>query len=757
MIKKVLLFLCILSIAGLSKAQTAGANFDVTHYEIRLWGFDFSAHTLQGEAFVDVTVTAPTDTFVLELKSLTVTDAATESYGVTSFHQEGDFLTIVIDETASAGETLTLDIRYGGNTFSESWGGVEWWGTDYVYNLGVGFDSQPHNLGKTWFPCVDDFTDKATYSLYITVDNNKKAICGGTLVNTFDNGDGTTTWHWETPQEIATYHISFAIGDYELWEDVYHGIERDIPVQVYAKPVQMGHVPGTFVHVNEIAAFYEDNLGPYPFNRIGYISTSKGCMEHTDNIAMATSIIDGTTTQEEYVAHELSHMYFGNKVTCSTAGDMWLNEGFAQFWGVFYLASVYGEAEYQETMSNKINTIVSWCNSEANWIPLNNMPLDMTYDSKAVYDRGAVIVNSMMYYMGRENFMQGLRHYLDTYAFGAASSEALCEALTEATGIDMHGFFDNYVYIGGMPHYEVNLLSVTPNGSQYDANIRMSYWHKGPSHYGQNNRVEVTFVGAAGQLQTMLIGWDGMENDQVVTLDFAPVAAFADYDNHFLDAKQDKNLTATAPTDLTLGHFKATVNSVTDSTMIRVENHLVQPDNDPEIPGLTLSTRHYWNVLRLDLNNADVSGSFTFGNNNSMDSDIIQTENDSAVLLYRANVTEAWHTIPYTQQGSWKTGKFIVSDLQTGQYTIGAIDKSSLTVNEIKPVLSLFPNPAKDQVTLRWKDTDDGEIKVFNQQLQLVKSIPYRQTNQFTFSIEDLKPGIYFVENNAIVQKLIIE
>ena len=108
------------------QAQTPGEHFNVTHYEIRLWNFNFSSHTLQGEAFVDITVTEPTDTFVLELKRLTVTDAATESYGVTQFSQEGALLTLVIDETAPAGETLTLDIRYGGNTFSETWGGVEW-------------------------------------------------------------------------------------------------------------------------------------------------------------------------------------------------------------------------------------------------------------------------------------------------------------------------------------------------------------------------------------------------------------------------------------------------------------------------------------------------------------------------------------------------------------------------------------------------------------------------------------------------------
>ena len=351
MIKKLFYFGMIALLATILttklQAQTPGENFDVTHYEINLWDFDFTAKTLQGETFIDVTVTAPTNTFVFELKKLTVTDVATDTYDAT-FTQEGNLITIVTDETIEAGETLTFDIRYGGNTYNESWGGVHWWGNDgYVYTLGVGFSSQPHNLGKTWFPCVDDFTDKATYSLYITVTNDKKAICGGNLVNTFDNGDGTTTWYWVTPQEIATYHISFAIGNYGLWEDVYHGVERDIPVQVYAKPAQMGNVPGTFTHVKEIAAFFEDNFGPYPFNRIGYVSTGKGCMESTDNIAMASDIINGNTTQEEYVAHELSHMYFGNKTTCSTAADMWLNEGLAQFCGMFYLVGIYGEERFQ--------------------------------------------------------------------------------------------------------------------------------------------------------------------------------------------------------------------------------------------------------------------------------------------------------------------------------------------------------------------------------------------------------------------------
>ena len=738
------------------QAQTPGENFDVTHYEIHLWDFDFTSHALQGEAFVDLTVTAPTNTFVLELKTLTVTDVATESYDVTSFNQNGDFLTIIIEETVGAGETLTLDVRYGGNTFNESWGGVHWWG-NYVYNLGVGFESQPHNLGKTWFPCVDNFTDKATYSLAIAVTNDKKAICGGNHTNTIDNGDGTSTWYWEVPQEVATYHPSFAIGDYVVWEDVYHGVERDIPVEVYVKPAQINSVPGTFVHVKDIAAFYEESFGPYPFNRIGYVCTGLGCMEHIDNIAITPGVITGNTSQEEYVAHELSHMYFGNKTTCSTAEDMWLNEGFAQFCGLFYRSAVYGENDFQEAMSSKVSSIVNWCKSETHWIPLNNMPQNMTYDSQAVYNRGAVIVSTLMNYLGRETFLDGIRHYLTNYSYAAASSEQLRDALTEATGVDLNGFFDTYVFIGGMPHYDVHLLNVTPNGSQFDAQVKMSYQHVGPSHIGQNNRVKVTFINNEGQLQTTMVNWDGLEAEQTVTLDIAPIAAFVDYDNQSLDAKTEQNKMATGNVTFSVDNLETRVTNVTDSVMLRVEGHFVAPDNDPEIPGLTLSTRHYWNVFRLDLGEADVSGKFTYSSSASMDGDLIHTQNDSAVLLYRANVNDTWHTIPYTQAGTWKIGTFTVDDLQNGQYTIGVIDKSTLALREFYADQQLFPNPTNDQVTLRWQGNNSGEIKVFNQNLQWVKTINYTNTDSITFPVDDLASGLYFVECNAVIHKLIIK
>ncbi len=740
---KKLLTIILIFTALFANAQTPGENIDVTNYEIHLNNIDFTNHTLQAQTTVTLTAINATSTIELELKTLTVSAVTATGANVSSFAQNGDVLTINLASALAANASASFTITYGGNTFNESWGGIMW-SNGYVCNMGVGFESIPHNLGKCWFPCVDNFTDKATYDVYVTVPNELTAVCGGNLESIIDNGDGNKTVHYNVPQEIATYHISFVAGDYVEWTDTYNGIERDIPITVYVKPSQINNVPGTFVHVKDIANFYENSFGPYPFNRIGYAITSVGCMEHIDNIGITSGVLTGNTTQEEYVAHELSHMYFGNKVTCDKGEEMWLNEGFAQFCGMFYRSAVYGENDFQQVMSAKINNIASWCKNENNWIPLNNIPQTMTYDSQAVYNRGAVIVNTLMNYLGRDTFLSALRSYLNTYAYSAVSSEQLRDALTAATGIDMNGFFDTYVFTAGMPHYDVDILNVTPNGNQYNTNLRMTYKHYGPEHIGQNNRVDVTFFDNQGQMRIVMVNWDGQEANQMVTLDINPVAAFIDYDNHILDAKADKNLTATGNTNITVDQFKAVVNNVSDSVMMRVESHFIGPDNDPGIPALNMSTKHYWNFMRMDFGDANVSGDIAYSRN--FDSDIIQTENDSAVLLYRANINEAWHIIPYTQQGNWKVGIFTVDDIQSGQYTIGAIDKTQLDVSEntidTKQMI-VAPNPTENFVKINTK-VENAELLIINSLGQTVYSSTI-SGNKIILYVADYPAGIYYI------------
>lgn len=727
--------------------QLQAQNIDAKHYEIHLNHFDFSEKTIEAETFVTFEVLEQTQSVVLELKSLEVSSVTSADAAVLGFSQEDDNLVINFSEPLDSGSEVTLDIVYGGRTFNESWGGVHWNG-EYVYNLGVGFDSQPHNLGKAWFPCVDNFTDKATYDVFVTAVAPKRAVCGGKLMEIIDNEDGSFIFHWSEEQPISTYHISFAVGEYCLWDDIYHGQNVDIPITVYAKYNQYENVEGSFVNIKEIVRFFEDCFGPYPFNRIGYVSTSQGCMESVDNIAFASSLIDGTTSGEDFVAHELSHMWFGNKVTCATAEDMWLNEGFAQFCGMFYTAGVYDESTFQDAMSDLISTITTWSNNEQNWIPLNQIPLDMTYDTKAVYERGAVIVNSLMNYLGREKFLELFRKYFEQFEYQTMSSEQLRDFLSANNDFPLDDFFNTYVFTPGMPHYDLQLVDVKDlQNGRYEATLKLNYRHIGSTYVCPNSRIEVTLLGADGESETRLMDFP-MGVDKSVILDFMPVDAFADYDNHFLDGKTDGNYMLKTTGKTSFASFQAEVKAISDSTLLRVENHLIGPNDDPEIPALKISTKHYWKIFRQDYDEADIQGTFTYSK--SADNDLIFTENDSATLMYRANVNEPWHEIQYTlnPQSNWKMGQFFVDDLQSGEYCIAVWDKEHFGVQEMMDgkCMQIYPNPTENQINIRLQDVCDGQFVICDSQGKKVKQVTFEQNDRMSIATDSLAKGIYFVQ-----------
>lgn len=719
-----------------SNQTIAGEGIDISHYEIHLNEIDFDNRTIGATATITLKAVSAINSFALELKTLTVSNVVSSDIEVSGFSQSGDLLSVNLSSAMNVGSTYSFTISYGGNTFNEDWGGVHW-SSDYVYNLGVGFDSQPHNLGKTWFPCVDDFTDKANYDVFVTTTNDKKAICGGNLVSKNDNGDGTSTWHWNTPQEIPTYLISFTIGDYELWNDTFHGMNADFPIEVYAKPNQINKVPGTFVNTAAIASFFEDCFGPYPLNRIGYISTPLGCMEHVDNIAFASSLITGGTNDgESFIAHEMSHAWFGDYVTCSTAGDMWLNEGFASFCGAYYLFDLYGEDAYRNEMNSIITNILSSCHIQEGWIPLNNMPLDLTYGT-TVYKKGAIVVHSMMNYLGKDKFFEGIRHYLDKYAFSSATSEDLLNALNESTDVDMQGFFDTYVFTAGSPHFNIDYFTTTPENGSYKVDVYMKYKHRGAEHVGQHNIYKISFFDENLNIVTDTVCWNGLNGHSTKILDFEPIAVIGDYYNDFADAKLEKNKTFSSSGNCELNYFKLFADNINNPVFCHLENHLVGPDDAPETEGITLSSSHYWSLFRQDDPDADFSSQITFST--VTDGDIIHTENDSAVLLYRRDAADIWHVIPYTQEGTWKHGRFTVENPASGDYTVAAIDKSVWSVDENADANDDFVSVYNGEIHISGR----GEFQIIDVMGRMVYSDVL--SGDATISTSNIKAGIYVV------------
>jgi hypothetical protein len=320
--------------------------------------------------------------------------------------------------------------------------------------------------------------------------------------------------------------------------------------------------------------------------------------------------------------------------------------------------------------------------------------------------------------------------------------------LTQYSGIDMHGFFDTYVYSAGMPNLYASIISVNPVGSQYEVTLDLRYQHIGDTHIGQSNGYDITFIGPDFQMAIERVEWDGLHGETTVTLDFEPVGVVGDIANGWLDGKTQKNLMLKTTSMNSFAKFRVQPETLTDSVFVAIENHLVGPYDDPLIPYLTMSSKHFWTVNRYDFGEATVTGMIDF--TSSSDNDIIHTMNDSATVLYRRNASEAWHEIEHTwYPGSiWRNGRLVFEDFQPGDYAVAAWDKEALGTEELaapEKNIHLYPNPTDGQVRLSWEGVFDGEVRIIGLDGKELKRISVSQAGHIDISTADMPQGCYTV------------
>lgn len=688
------------------------------HYDIFLTNINFTAKSIRAQTTVQLIPKMELNRITLELKYLTVDSVFVDGNKTLGFWQANDLLHIPAVNFTPA-DTIEVTVFYGGIPFHEAWGGFHFSG-NYAFNLGVGFESNPHNLGKTWFPCVDDFQDRATYNVAVRLPNNLTAICGGLLQYIENEGDGNSIWHWNIAQTIPTYLASVVVGDYAMIADTFQGQQADIPISIYCRPVDSVKVAGTFLHLKEILTIYENRFGPYPFDRIGYSGTAIGAMEHITNVAFPNGSFTGNLSSEWLYAHELSHMWFGNKVTCATAGDMWLNEGWATYCHYYFKHDLYNPATYRQEMNdNHFDVLKNAHITDGSYLALTNVPTEYTYGT-TVYDKGATVVHTLMNYLGEDLFFAGVKAYLDQFAYSHASSNDLRDILSNYSGVDLNGFFENWVSTPGTPHYSIDSMQVVPSGNQFQTTVFLKQKHKGYDFIGTGNVFEISFVGENWQKVTDTVHLDGAHGSSIKLLDFEPVVAFCDYFDKAADATTDQDMVIreTGETAFTKQNFRLYVDAIQDSALLRVTHHWVAPDSlKMPVPELRLSPYRHWEFTGILPENIAMHGRFFYSNIQSLDGSLILSEQDSVVILYRSNASADWQEVPQTHEGLWSIGYIYVESLPLGQYTLAVWDKNLVAIHDQKVNLSeekmlVFPNPADDVINVYATAKTQSEITI---------------------------------------------
>ncbi|MBO4645272.1 MAG: T9SS type A sorting domain-containing protein [Bacteroidales bacterium] len=747
--KKILLTLILLLSGWSVMAQDRTDSLHIEHYNIHLNITDFTNRQIYG--YADLTAVAKVNELTsvrLDLKSLTVDSVWVNGVTDSIFYQSGIHLDIPLADTMQQGDTALIRVYYHGRPGTDAQFGGFYFSGEYCYNIGVAFRDLPHNFGRAWYPCLDFFTDKSTYQFEIETEANKMAICGGDLIDTMSVDSNTILWTWRLDQPVPTYLTSVAVGEYEHYSDTIHGLERVIPIDIYTPPSYFNLIPGSFLHLKPIIRTYEAHFGPYPWSRIGYVSVNfnAGAMEHVTNIAYPNFAISGTTTYESLYAHELSHMWFGDLVTCHQAEEMWINEGFARYNEALVAEALNPSDNFQQDgYRNNIlklhrSVLIDAHKDDDGYWAIDSVPQEVTYGS-TTYDKGGLVVHTLRKYMGDSIFFASIKNMLNTFAYGNITTEELVSFLSQDSGIDLHDFYEGWIHQPGFLHFSVDSIRPTGVAGEYRFFVRQRLSHA--RQFANSNKIDLTFFSLDNQNYTVSdFRFDGEYGEGTATLPFEPAFAVVDFYEKMGDAVLDENwlLTGTGQNSSNDLRFKVLVSQITDTVFMRVEDNLVAPDPvRSENTGIAaLNPAHYWRIAYTPeeaLSEATLRFCFKAGNSNAIDYDFLNGHRmDEIVLAYRRDAADDWHVIPSDHTGTLSTGYLNTQHICPGEYAI-ALGDSTLGINSSDNNLNhikIFPNPSGNSITVSIGEFDMTEhytCQIYDMNGRQVKRANLREAN----------------------------
>ncbi len=779
--------------------QRANINYsdsvDVTHYIISLDITDFGGRTISGNCEVDFTAKVDLNELKLDLLALAVDSVIVNGLQVLFSHND-TLLRVTLPQTLNSGQSLKVKVFYGGRPVIDDtgWGGFYFNG-NYAFNLGVGFGADPHNYGRPWHPCVDNFVERATYEYYITTRAGDAAACGGLLIGQQPNTNGTITWHWEQNQSIPTYLASVAVADYAFVNTTFSGVNGAIPIQLAARATDTTKLKTAFINLDNNIEGFEARFGPYMWERVGFaiVPFTGGAMEHACNIAYPLASINGTP-DENLMAHELSHHWFGNLVTCKTAEDMWLNEGWASFSAFVFQEWVYGRDKYLDELRATHHEVLRYTHiRDAGYRAVSGVPHEYTYGS-TVYDKGALVAHALRGYMGDQAFFDCITSYLGMYQFNHATSNDLRDHMATCSGIDLNAFFTNWVFAEGFTDFVIDENTGTMNNGVYEGKLTIRQKLKAAPSYYTDVPVEVSFYDKDRSRVIKLVFMNGSCGDWNYTLPFEPLFIALDRDELLTDANTSYAITIgqTGTYDFKEALMEVKVNAISDSALVLVEHHFTAPNPmAPEPQGFHLSKERFWVVDGIWPTGFGAEATIDYNGSTSVtngyyDNELITNTEDSLRLMYRPDGVSAWQVHPdyqlITQVSTTNArGQMVINDLQKGQYTLAIYDaarandpedvnaeacmvitsvEEQIAVNSFK----IYPNPGSDTfyIELNGVPSEPLEFVLLDYAGRSLKNMTLAAgSKQLRFQVNDLPQGVYFIklnnELNSTTKKLIIQ
>ncbi len=215
-----------------------------------------------------------------------------------------------------------------------------------------------------------------------------------------------------------------------------------------------------------------------------------------------------------FLAHEIAHQWWGQGVAGQNYRERWLSEGQAQYAAALWAREAYGEARFRGILRR----MGRWALQETDKGPihlgyrLGHVKGDSEVYRALVYDKAACVLHMLSRVVGEQAFSAGLRAFQQQFRFRKAGADDLRESLEAASGSDLTGYFEQWVFGTELPSFVIkNRTEPTSAGFLTRVEIRTTRPLPGPlpleislvsKRGGESRRVSVPPEGGRFEIES---------------------------------------------------------------------------------------------------------------------------------------------------------------------------------------------------------------------------------------------------------------
>jgi aminopeptidase N len=405
----------------------------VSHYDLDLRP-QLEARTVEGSLALTVQTPVSGATGVVLNRGALEIDEILEGGRPLTFRIDRTQLQIDVPPS-SAGRERTIAIRYHGRPTS---------GLVFVPER-----EQLYTIFTTpqWMPAVDEPSARATFRLRLHVPRAWIGAGSGREVSRSTASDGTGVVEWLQDRPVPAYTFGFAVGRFSEATDS----EGGVTLRYLANGFTPDEMRKIFGESRQMLRFFEDRSGvPYPSRTYAQALVARTAGQEMAGLSVVSEeygrAVLSDSTAIGLLAHEFSHQWWGNMVTCHSWTEFWLNEGFATFMAAAYREHRFGRATYLadiDAMRGRYQQVVSRGNDRSLVFPAWERPT--ADDRTVVYQKGALVLHQLRERLGDDDFWKAIRLYTRRHFGQSVTTDSLRLAFEEASGLDLREFFARVV------------------------------------------------------------------------------------------------------------------------------------------------------------------------------------------------------------------------------------------------------------------------------------------------------------------------